>query len=161
VTAPVAAPAPGRSAQAPGIDLTRGGPPPLQLGGSGEEAAAFLGGDPAAGSIRAADRGLEVAIVDQDGGRRVASIRYLFTEGRDGFHASGLRTRSGLGAGSACLGIPAAQGRPTARTVESEANGASVERLRYESDGTVATFVCVEGRLAEMTVAAAQHPGGD
>jgi TonB family protein len=154
-------PAPRGISPEPAIDLTRGGPPPLQLGGSGPEAAEFLGADPAAGSIRAPDRGLEVAIVERDGERRIASIRYLFADGRDGFRASALRTRSGLGKGSACVGIPAAQGRPTARAAAVEAGGVSVERLRYESDGAVATFVCADGRLVEMTIAAAGRSAGD
>ena len=84
---------------------------------------------------------------------------HLFADGRDGFRASALRTRSGLGSGSACLGIPAAQGRPTARTAVEEEGGVSVERLRYERDGVVATFLCVAGRLAEMTIAGAEFAG--
>jgi len=154
-------PTPGRESAEPAIDLTRGGPPPLEIGGSGQEAAQFLGADAAADSFGAADRGLQVALVDREGTRRVGSIRYLFADGRDGFRASPLRTRSGLGKGSACLGIPAAQGRPTTRAVVVEEGGVTTERLRYESGDVVATFLCVDGRLAELTIAAAERAGPD
>src|SRR5206468_12095713 len=64
--------------------------------------------------------------------------------GRDGFTASFWRTRSGLGRGSACLGVVVAHGRPRERETT---DGGRVETLRYASDGAHATFVCVEGKL--------------
>lgn len=153
---PTSAPRPGSPAA---IDISTGGPRDLLLGQPGARAREILG--PAekrdgGNVLRFPEQGMEVTLAASPDGKQIVAIRYVFTEG-DGFSASGLRTRKGLGRGSFCMGIIPAYGRPEERQESTDGNGNAVLSLEYRRHGTRSRFVCREGRLAELTLA--REPG--
>ncbi len=131
----------------------------MLLGQPGARAREMLGGAASRDGgnvLRLFDRGMEVTLAASPGGEEIVAIRYVFTEG-EGFSASGLRTRKGLGRGSFCMGIIPAYGRPEKRQESTDGSGNAVLSLEYRRHGTRSRFVCREGRLAELTLA--REPG--
>jgi len=138
------------------IDIRTGGPRSLLLGKVGAQVREFLGGAEKrdGGDVfRLPEQGMEVTLAASPEGGKVVAIRYVFTDGA-GFSASTLRTRKGLGHGSFCLGIIPAYGRPEGRRESTDGDGNVVLSLEYHREGTRALFVCLDGRLSELTLAA-------
>jgi TonB family protein len=128
-----------------------GGPEPLRLGGPGEA----IAGLPAVVErldggtrLRAAALGVEVRL---DAAGAVERIRYVF-DATGGFQASPWRTRSGLGAGSSCRGIPPAHGRPDERVERSGDDGRQATLHVHRRGGARFTFLCAGDRLVELLV---------
>ena len=152
-----APPAPTPSADT--IQVAGGGAGALVLGAplgaavSGMPGAIRIDAGEGPARLRASDRGIEVQLRPAPGGEVVQEIRYVFLDGWEGFDATALRLHSGLGAGSFCLGIPPALGRPLSRE-ESTLDGRRMETLRYRQEGVRITFRCADGRLADLVLAA-------
>lgn len=131
----------------------------MLLGQPGARARQMLGGAAkrhAGNVLRLLERGMEVTLAASPHGEEIVAIRYVFAEG-EGFSASGLRTRKGLGRGSFCMGIIPAYGRPEERREFTDGNGNALLSLVYRRHGTISRFVCREGRLVELTLA--REPG--
>ena len=157
--APSAPPPAPRPSSPAAIDIRSGGPQYMLLGQPGVRAREILGGAAkrdGGNVLRLFERGIEVTLAASPDGEEIVAIRYLFTPG-EGFSASGLRTRKGLGRGSFCMGIIPAYGRPEERQESTDGNGNALLSLVYRRDGTLSRFVCRDGRLVELTLA--REPG--
>ena len=152
---PPPAPRPGSPAA---IDISTGVPRGLFLGQPGAQARQILGDAEkrdGGNVLRLLDQGVEITLAASPDGEQIVALRYVFTEG-EGFSASSLRTRKGLGRGSFCMGIIPAYGRPEERHESTDGNGNVELSLEYRRHGTRSRFVCREGRLAELTLAREQ-----
>jgi TonB family protein len=132
------------------IDITNGGPHGITLGLAATAfRARFPGTQQQGDRVRLTDLGIEVVL-----GETVESIHYLFAGG-GGLQTSTLRTRKGLGPGSSCLGVVPAYGRPEEGAAF---GGESGRRVVYRRGSVRASFVCRDGRLAELILESGVAP---